>query len=43
MEKRRYKLIRKIVMVAVVVLLVSGGLFGGYRALTRATSDLRPL
>lgn len=41
--KRPYKLIRKIVLVAGLVILISGGLFGGYRALTRATFDLRPL
>jgi HlyD family secretion protein len=41
--KRPYKLIRRIVIAVAMVLITCGALFGGYRLLTRATSDLRPL
>ena len=41
--KRTHRLIRRIVLAAVVVLLTCGALFGGYRALTRTAPDLRPL
>src|SRR5262245_10448256 len=43
MKKRSYKFIRRIALVAVVILSLSGALFAGYRALTRATSELKPL
>ncbi|HZM87292.1 MAG TPA: HlyD family efflux transporter periplasmic adaptor subunit [Blastocatellia bacterium] len=41
--KRSYKLIRRTVLAAVVVLATSGALFGGYRALTGSAPDVRPL
>jgi HlyD family secretion protein len=41
--RRPYKLIRRIVLAAVIVLSTCGALFGGYRALTRSSPDLRPL
>jgi multidrug efflux pump subunit AcrA (membrane-fusion protein) len=40
---RPYRLIRRIVIVATVIILTCGALFGGYRALTRTAPDLRPL
>src|SRR5437870_1721645 len=41
--KRTHRLIRRIVLAAVVVLLPCGQLFGRYRSLTRTAPDLRPL
>ncbi|MEK6322202.1 MAG: HlyD family efflux transporter periplasmic adaptor subunit [Acidobacteriota bacterium] len=41
--KRPHRLIRRIVLAAGALLLTCGALFGGYRALTRTTPDLRPL
>jgi HlyD family secretion protein len=40
---RPYRLVRRIVIGAAVVVLTCGALFGGYRALTRTAPDLRPL
>jgi multidrug resistance efflux pump len=40
---RPYRFLRRIVIVAAVVVLTCGALFGGYRALTRTAPDLRPL
>jgi HlyD family secretion protein len=41
--KRSRKLVRRLILATVVVLLTSGVLFGGYRALTRSAPDQRPL
>jgi hypothetical protein len=41
--KRSRKLVRRLILAIVVVLLTSGVLFGGYRALTRSTPDQKPL
>jgi len=41
--KRSRKLVRRLILATIVVLLTSGALFGGYRALTRTVPDTRPL
>ena len=41
--KRSHKVIRRMVLAAVVVLTTSGALFGAYRALTGSAPDVRPL
>ena len=41
--KRSRKLVRRLILATIVVLLTSGALFGGYRALTRTGPDTRPL
>jgi HlyD family secretion protein len=41
--KRSRKLVRRLVLASVAILLTSGALFGGYRALTRTAPDQRPL
>lgn len=41
--KRSRKLVRRLILATIVVLLTSGALFGGYRALTRTVPDSRPL
>src|SRR6266496_1438958 len=41
--KRSHKLIRRIALAAIVVLVTGGALFGGYRAFTRSSPDLKPL
>lgn len=43
MKRSSHKLIRRIVLAAVVVLATCGALFGGYRALTRTAPDIKPL
>src|ERR1041384_7240980 len=40
---KRYKLIRRAILSPVIVVLIWGALFGGYRAITRSAPDLRPL
>jgi HlyD family secretion protein len=40
---KRYKLIRRVILSTVIVILICGALFGGYRAITRSAPDLRPL
>src|ERR1044071_6503097 len=41
--KKAHKPIRRFAIAAAIVVLASGGFFGGYRALTRTTSELQPL
>ncbi|HEV8484809.1 MAG TPA: HlyD family efflux transporter periplasmic adaptor subunit [Blastocatellia bacterium] len=41
--KRSHKLIRRLALAIAVFVLASGGIFGGYRALTRTVSELQPL
>ncbi|MFY9572700.1 MAG: HlyD family efflux transporter periplasmic adaptor subunit, partial [Blastocatellia bacterium] len=41
--KQSHRLIRRIILAVAVIILISGALFGGYRALTRSTPDLKPL
>lgn len=41
--KRSSKLVRRILVIVVTMLVISGALFGGYRALTRTASDLKTL
>lgn len=41
--KRSRKLIRRLILATIVVLLTSGALFAGYRALTRTAPDTKPL
>jgi len=40
---KRYKLIRRVILFTVILVLICGALFGGYRAITRSAPDLRPL
>jgi len=41
--KRSHKLIRRLTIAVAVVVFACGGIFGGYRALTRTTAELQPL
>src|SRR5689334_9837891 len=41
--KKRYNLIRRVILSTVIVILICSALFGGYRAITRSAPDLRPL
>ena len=43
MTKRSHKIVRRIVILVAVVVLASTAIYGGYRALTRTSSELQPL